>query len=107
LAWWQQSVDQESARYSAKVHLMIIGLYLFDNGDVCVEHPDASRLPMSRHEYTMRNLQPPFHELLSKADYDEFLLSRRMGDPPVVPLSVMASVSPFVAKQRSARSKRN
>jgi hypothetical protein len=77
---------------------MTIGLYFLENGDVCVEHSDASRLPMSRHEYSMRNLRPPFDELMSKADFDEFVLTRRMGDPQVVPLSAMASISPFVAK---------
>ena len=56
------------------------GLYLLDNGDVCVEHADATRLPMPRDEYVSARINPPYHTVMSKLDFDAWVLGKRMGD---------------------------
>lgn len=60
---------------------MPIGLYRIDNGDVCVEHSDGARLPMPRHAYVSAAIDPAYDDLMSKLDFDQWVLGRHRGEP--------------------------
>ena len=56
------------------------GLYLFHDGSVCVEYPEGHRLPMDRAEYIERDIKPAYGRLMTKLDFDAWLLGRKPGE---------------------------
>jgi hypothetical protein len=57
------------------------GLYFLENGDVLVEHDTGARLPMSRDEYEAAEINPRYGAVMTRMDFDEWMLGKKRGEP--------------------------